>query len=588
MSRHDRLLLTLPLAAILSLFLIAPAAFGFFASFTDYAPTGLHTRLVGLDNYAEVVQSSEFGSTIRNIFLFGIIAIPAELGLGLFAAYLLRESFRGRGLVRVLLLVPWLISPVANGVMWHFMFASQSGLFSFFAAWLGSPSLPSPLGIPSLALPAAILADVWRNTSFVSFLLLPGMIAIPVEQWEFSTLEGASTWDRVRQIILPWLRPLLLTITLLLIGQTLGTFDGILVMTGGGPGSSTMVPGLYSYQQAFTRGNWPVGAASAWLIIAVLIMFGLAYLGLGREGTAEGSSGRFPSGIGFLPRLGFPSFKTWNPGWKKQRQLSTFIRAMLIGLFLAAFLIPLLWTFLASFDIKPQNSVAPPKWQAAVSLDNYQEVGVTEPGFMEELVTSTNLAIVTTALTMATSFLLAFALARSPWRRKQELVQVFLILASLPVMAYAIPLSATTRSLHLYDTFVGATLAETAMLSPLAVYVLFGYLAQLSPDMEQAAYLEGANALRVLWSIVLPAIAAGMAATAIVIFVLSWNQFLVPFVVTTDNVRSIPMAMVDVFKWDRELEWSSVAAALLASLLPLLVLVAAAHRLLERFSLRPS
>ena len=100
--------------------------------------------------------------------------------------------------------------------------------------------------------------------------------------------------------------------------------------------------------------------------------------------------------------------------------------------------------------------------------------------------------------------------------------------------------------------------------------------------------LDGAEVWQILRSVVLPIIAASVAATAVIVFVLTWNQFLIPFVLSTNQVRSIPMAMVDVFKWDRELEWPRVAAALSTSLLPLLILILAAQRLLERLSLIPS
>lgn len=593
-TRQDRFLFAMPLAVILVLFLIWPAAFGFLASFTDYAPTQLRTHFVGLDNYADVVGDSEFGATAKNILTFGLVSVSAELVVGFLIAYSLRKPFRGRGLLRLVLLIPWLISPTANGVMWHFMYASERGLFSFFFAWLGSPGLPSPLGMPDLALAAAIVTDIWRQAPFVSFLLLPGMISIPPEQWEHAQLEGASALVQIREIALPWLRPLVLTIALLLIGSSLGTFDSILVMTGGGPGSRTLLPGLYSYQRAFTQHNWPVGATSAWFIVVALVLVGLAYLRLSREQSQNGPA---PRRIGerkphpdFRTALPFPSpsFRFGPTSWKTQRQAGAIGRALLLGLIVTAFLLPLLWTVLASFDIKPENAVSPPRWQVSLSLSNYQEVGATEPGFLQELLTSTNLAVATTLLTIGIAFLAAYSLARSRWRAKRLLVQGFLILASLPVMAYAIPLGATVRGFHLYDTFVGVVLAETAVFSPLAVYILFGYITQVSPELEEAACLDGAAPLQLVWWVVLPAVATGVAATAIIIFVLSWNEFLVPFVLSTDSVRSIPMAMVDVFKWDRELEWSAVAAALVASLLPLLLLVAAAHRLLEYFSLAPT
>lgn len=285
-TRGERLALLAPLALVLLPFLIGPALFGFFASFTNYAPGQLNLKAVGLANYANMARESSFGSSWRNIVVFTLISVPVELALGLGVAYLLREPFHGRALVRVVLLIPWLVSPIANGVMWHFLLNLQWGMLNFGAAWLGMPTLPSPLASTALALPTAVLTDIWRKFPLASFLLLPGLLAIPSEQWEYATVEGASVLSRIRNIALPWLRPLLLVVGLLLIGDSLGTFDGILVLTGGGPGSATYTPALFSYQQAFQYFNWPIGSASAWFIVIGVLLVGVVYLRLVRPEAA--------------------------------------------------------------------------------------------------------------------------------------------------------------------------------------------------------------------------------------------------------------------------------------------------------------
>ncbi|HTP57540.1 MAG TPA: ABC transporter permease subunit, partial [Spirochaetia bacterium] len=152
---------------------------------------------------------------------------------------------------------------------------------------------------------------------------------------------------------------------------------------------------------------------------------------------------------------------------------------------------------------------------------------------------------------------------------------------------YVIPANETITALALHDTFAGVSLAQSAVFAPLAVYILFGYLARAPLDSEEAARLEGASAGRVLASIVLPANAPALAATAVIIFVLNWNSFLAPMVMSTSHVRTIPMAMSDFLIVDRELDWTTAAAAIVVSLLPLVAAVALAHPVLERFSLGP-
>jgi ABC-type glycerol-3-phosphate transport system permease component len=270
-----------------------------------------------------------------------------------------------------------------------------------------------------------------------------------------------------------------------------------------------------------------------------------------------------------------------------ERRAARLLRAAVLGGAVLACLLPLAWTALASFRVVPDNTQSPPKWTPPL-LDSYTgEIGIAEPAFVQELSTSAALSLAATLLTVTLSFLAAYSLARSRFRGKRLLVQGSLILASLPVMTYIIPLSESMRRAHLEDTFIGLLLAQTAVLAPLAVYVLHGYLAQLSIELEEAATLEGASAWQVLGAVVLPVAAPGVAATALILFVLSWNQFLVPLVLTTSQVKTIPVAMSDFFTFERELEWPTAAAALMVSLLPLAVLVTVAYRALERFRLAP-
>jgi multiple sugar transport system permease protein len=275
---RQRLLFLTPLALILIPFLIWPTGFGFLASFTNYGPAQRQVHWVGLANYAAVLGSQQFRAAGLNIAMFTAVSVTAEIVIGLGLAYLLREPFRGRGLLQVGLLLPWLVSPIANGVLWHFLFDGRTGLVDFFMAWLGAPGAPSPLGLPGLAMPTLIAVDIWRKAPLATFLLVPGMLAIPAAQWEQARLDGAPLLSRIRHVVLPGVWPLLLTVTLLLVGDALGTFDTVLILTGGGPGSETLTPGLYSYQQAFQVNNWPLGATSAWLIVAALVLCAAVYL----------------------------------------------------------------------------------------------------------------------------------------------------------------------------------------------------------------------------------------------------------------------------------------------------------------------
>jgi multiple sugar transport system permease protein len=282
MTPRQHALLLSPLAALLVPVLFWPAAVGLARSFTDYGPGQLSVRPVGVQNFAAVLGSEQVQFAFRNILIVLLVAVPAELAMGLAMASALRTPFLGRGLVRIALLIPWLLSPIAVGVMWHFLYGPV-GILDYAAAWLGLPPAPSPLALPQWALPAVIATEIWRKAPLAAFFLVPGVLAIPSEQWEHAILDGTSLAAQVRHVLIPRLRPLLLTVVLLLVGDTLGMFDTVLMMTGGGPGSETLTPALYSYQQAFGAYNWPFGLATAWVIVAIVLLLGFGYVALTRS-----------------------------------------------------------------------------------------------------------------------------------------------------------------------------------------------------------------------------------------------------------------------------------------------------------------
>lgn len=263
------------------------------------------------------------------------------------------------------------------------------------------------------------------------------------------------------------------------------------------------------------------------------------------------------------------------------------MRKLLLLLVFVTALLPLLWTLLAAFGVRPINTHTPPTWTLPPTLDYFTTIQSEQTFIWREFATSIILSSVTTLLTISVTFLAAYGLARATFRYKQWVLQMFLILASLPVMSYVLPLSDLLRLLRLHDTFVGLTLSESAFLIPLSVYILHGYIAALPVELEDAARLDGAGLAALLWRVTLPNIAQGLIALAVIIFVLSWNQFFLPLVLTTGTqIRTLPVMIRSFFILERDFDWSQAAAVLTLSLLPVAVVVAAAQQALEHFRLQ--
>jgi multiple sugar transport system permease protein len=272
MSTRERLVLLAPFTALIAVFLVWPALRDLGLTFTNFdplRPQKLHW--IGLEHYARAVSSSDFRASTFNLAVFVPCSVALELLFGSLIAFALRQPFRGRSLVRALLLVPWLINPIAAGVMARFLSSEHLG---FFAVDLRSSGL---------ALPSLIMLEVWRNTPLVTFLILPGLILIPTSRWDLIRLEGLSMTQVFRHVIVPSLRPLLLAVSLLILANAISGFETVLMFTGGGPGSQTMLPGLLAYLAGYKTFDWALGSSLSWLIWLAVLLVGLAYVTLVRD-----------------------------------------------------------------------------------------------------------------------------------------------------------------------------------------------------------------------------------------------------------------------------------------------------------------
>lgn len=272
-----------PAILLTGFFVIIPVGLGLLSTFTNYSPSQTNWKVVGLLNYQQIFQDHTLGSAFTNGLVLTALTVSVELVLALLVTALLRRPFRGRSFIRVLLLLPWLVSPMAAGVMWHFLYNGQVGISAWLGSLFNSAYIASPLANPDLALLSLALSEIWRITPLAAFLLLPGVLAVPQDQLDYALLEGSSSWIKWRRIILPQMRVLILTVLLLLVGQSLGEFDSVLILTGGGPGTRTMTPALYSYNLAVTSRDWPLGVTVAWLLEGIVLVAGVIYLALIRS-----------------------------------------------------------------------------------------------------------------------------------------------------------------------------------------------------------------------------------------------------------------------------------------------------------------
>jgi multiple sugar transport system permease protein len=261
-------------------------------SFTN-APLIAQTRpaaWTGVANFLYAFRNASFQGGIINTMYFALLSIALNLLIGVLTALLLNQKFRGRAVVRTLVILPWALPTVVNAVLWRWIYnpsygalnalLTQAHLIPDYQNWLGSADFGT--------MTMVVLADTWKNYGLVTILVLAGLQTIPVELYEASSVDGSNWWNNFFRITLPGIRPAILIALVLKTIDGLRVFDIIYLMTSGGPASATKTLSFYVYQEAF--GFLHLGQASAFAVITVAIIGVFVYLYI-RLIRSEGVSG---------------------------------------------------------------------------------------------------------------------------------------------------------------------------------------------------------------------------------------------------------------------------------------------------------
>jgi multiple sugar transport system permease protein len=237
----------------------------------------------GLANYARLFRDDVFWLALSHTVVFVAISVTLELVIGLAIALVIDdERVPLSRVTRLLLLVPWGVPPVVNGLLWSFVFHAQYGYLNRALLALGVVREPvNWLGDPALAMGAVIVAYVWRTTPFNVLLYHAGLRGIPRDYYEAASVDGASGWRGFWHITLPLLRPIIAVTLVLRTVFGFMVFDEIFAITQGGPGNATWVAAWYTYRTAFQPPfNIGLGSASAWVLAVILAVAALAYVRL--------------------------------------------------------------------------------------------------------------------------------------------------------------------------------------------------------------------------------------------------------------------------------------------------------------------
>ena len=225
----------------------------------------------GLVQYRELFDNDRWWTAVANLGIFGGLFIGCTLAVGLFLAVLLDQKIRTEGTLRTIYLYPMALSFIVTGTAWKWMLNPDMGLQKVINDW-GFPNFTFDwLVDPDKVIYTVVIAGVWQSSGFVMALFLAGLRGIDDSIIKAAQVDGASLPVIYWRIIIPSLRPVFFSVLLILSHIAIKSFDLVMALTGGGPGTASDVPAIFMYQFAFTRGQLGLGAASAMMMLMTIV-----------------------------------------------------------------------------------------------------------------------------------------------------------------------------------------------------------------------------------------------------------------------------------------------------------------------------
>ena len=287
LENHMEWLFLVPALAILLALVLFPVLNSILFSLNrvELRPGAVALTPIGLENYERALTADgTFWKAAQNtaFFVVGVVIFETLIGLGL--ALLVSQHPRLRRYLTSLLLIPLVMPPVVISLTWLTLYDYRGGVINWALRTLGLSPVQW-LSAPNLAMQSVVIADIWHLTPFVFLILLAGLQALPVEPFEAADIDGATPWQKFRDVTLPLLSPVLLVVLLLRTIDGARVFDKVFVMTGGGPGTSSISMIMYIYRQAFRVLDFGYASAMSVLLLIVLVVLAVVYVRmvLGRQ-----------------------------------------------------------------------------------------------------------------------------------------------------------------------------------------------------------------------------------------------------------------------------------------------------------------
>ncbi|MCB0155297.1 MAG: sugar ABC transporter permease [Anaerolineae bacterium] len=279
----------LPAVLVLAIGLLVPLWNAFYLSFFDWKMgTPWDTKeFIGLDSYVRMIYDDDVYQSLWVTLKFSFWVMLLEMVLGISLALLLEKPIKGAAIFRTIFILPLMVSPVAVGLIWRYLYDARSGIINYYLERIGEavPLLQYVgferqlwLADPNLALTSIIITDIWQWTPFIIIIILAGLQALPSDTTAAAYIDGANWWQMILYVKLPMIRSIILVTFLMRLIDVFRALEVMYILTFGGPGLSTQVLALHIYKTAFTAQQLGYASTISMLLIVILLILSVGVM----------------------------------------------------------------------------------------------------------------------------------------------------------------------------------------------------------------------------------------------------------------------------------------------------------------------
>jgi multiple sugar transport system permease protein len=516
------------------------------------------TPFIGFRNYAvRLAADSGFLGTLPLTLGFAILTSALAVPLALATAILIDRRGRFAGALAVVLLLPWAIAPIADGILWRLMFEPRTGVVTYLLTQLGLPPMVIRDAFGTIV--AMVVAVTWRAIPLLAIIFLAALRRVRTDVRRAAKLDGASSLQSFRYVTLPAIAPVVAAACLVQVILSLQVFEVQYALSSGAPPTGSMLAGLAIFNTVI--GDVSLGYGSAMTMVVglfIALCLGGLYLVVVRPRptrvAADGDS-----------RLDLPAVKWRSNAWSRRRRepqagpevqasqpgatlgrtrrlrssvgaVVPAVAAMVLVVWLAG---PIVWIALASTQPPAAVAQMPPRLTWNLDLSGYGDL-ISDPSWQGAAVVSITVTVAATLIALVVAVLAGYPLARFRLRGARVLLLVLLGTMLIPPIAIAIPVLYLVTGLDIRDSIIGLVLVNAAFWSPILIWLVRGAFIGVPPELERAARIDGCSRLGAIFRVSLPAAAPVIAAATAIVFIGIWNDFVFAAVVGGRETHTLP------------------------------------------------